>query len=274
MDTLLNDPASPGLLPALEANMVAFWKSYGRAPGRELVEGGDLTRVMTGLPFPLLNGVFQAHLSAEALEPAIQATRAAVDAWQVPLFWWVGPTAQPDDLGHHLQAHGFVHAGDTPGMAIDLLALADDHPVPADFTIRPVKDEVTLETWARVAAIGTGFPASILEEFVSLELGVGFGRGTALRRYLGFQGGTPVTSSAMILDAGVAGIYAVATLPAARRHGLGAAMTVRPLLEARAQGYQVGTLQASELGYPIYRRLGFRDVCRFGLYFIEPASRL
>ncbi len=273
MNTLIKDAASPGLLPALEANMVEFWKNYGRAPGRELVEGGDLTRVMTGLPFPLLNGVFQAHLGAETLEPAIQATLTAVDSWQAPLFWWVGPTAQPDDLGRHLQAHGFAHAGDTPGMAVDLLALPDDQPLPPDFTIRPVEDDATLETWARVAAIGTGFPASILEEFVQLELGVGFGRGTALRRYLGFQGGIPVTSSALVLDAGVAGIYAVATLPAARRQGLGAAMTLAPLREARAQGYQVGALQASELGYPIYRRLGFQDVCRFALYFIEPASR-
>lgn len=273
MDTLIKDLASPGLLPALEANMVEFWRNYGRAPGRELVEGRDLTRIITGLPFPLLNGVFLAQLSAASLEPAIQATLAALNSWQAPLFWWVGPAAQPDDLGHHLQEHGFVHTGDTPGMAVDLLALPDDQPVPPDFTIRPVEDEATLETWARVAAVGTEFPASILEEFVKLELSVGVGPGISLRRYLGFQGEIPVTCSAMILQAGVAGIYAVATLPFARRQGLGAAMTVRPLLEARAQGYRVGTLQASELGYPIYRRLGFQDVCRFGLYFIEPANR-
>ncbi len=36
--------------------------------------------------------------------------------------------------------------------------------------------------------------------------------------------------------------------------------------EARANGYRIGTLQSSELGYPVYRRLGFRDVCRFALY--------
>jgi hypothetical protein len=39
-----------------------------------------------------------------------------------------------------------------------------------------------------------------------------------------------------------------------------------PLREARAAGYRVGTLQASEMGFPVYRRLGFQEVCTFGLY--------
>lgn len=266
MDVIIENIGSPDLLPALEANMAEFWKNYGRAPGRDLYESQDLTRVITGLPFALMNGVYRAHLTPETLEPALAATLAALETWQVPLLWWVGPTAQPADLGAYLEDRGFVRAGDTPGMAVDLMELPEDRPLPPDLRIESVEDEQTLETWARVAAIGTGFPESIQQEFVELELGVGFDRGSRARRYLGYQAGVPVASSTMVLHAGVAGIYAVATLPSARRQGIGAAMTLRPLLEARANGYRIGTLQSSELGYPVYRRLGFRDVCRFALY--------
>jgi len=33
------------------------------------------------------------------------------------------------------------------------------------------------------------------------------------------------------------------------------------LIEARALGYRVGVLQSSEMGYPIYQRLGFQKMC-------------
>jgi hypothetical protein len=49
---------------------------------------------------------------------------------------------------------------------------------------------------------------------------------------------------------------------ASERRGIGALMTVRPLEMARARGYHLGVLQSSQMGYPLYRRLGFEDYCR------------
>jgi len=72
-----------------------------------------------------------------------------------------------------------------------------------------------------------------------------------------------------VLHAGVAGIFAVSTLPEARGRGIGTALTVAPLVDAREAGYRVGTLQASDMGYPIYRKLGFQDVCQYNLYIWE-----
>lgn len=58
--------------------------------------------------------------------------------------------------------------------------------------------------------------------------------------------------------AGVVSVYAVATLPAVRGRGIGAAITLKPLLLARDQGYRHGILFSSEMGVPVYERIGFR----------------
>jgi GNAT superfamily N-acetyltransferase len=269
MDKIIEDLSSAALVSALETNMYEFYKPWGLPPQGELWEDSDLIRVVTGMPFPLLNGIFRARLAPERVDAIIEATIAHLEARQVPALWWTGPGTRPPDLGRHLERHGFVPRGEPPGMAIDLLALKKDHPQPADLTIERVEDREMLRTWAQVVWLGTGFPETSQHEFAELELSIGLLPQGRRDRYLGFKDGVPVASSALVLHAGVAGIYAVATLPEARRQGMGTALTLAPLLDARKMGYRVATLQASKMGAPVYRRLGFREVCTLINYLWE-----
>jgi predicted acetyltransferase len=94
------------------------------------------------------------------------------------------------------------------------------------------------------------------------ELLRGLGLSLPIRHYLGYLGDQPVATSTLSLGAGVAGIYNVATLAEARGRGMGAALTLQPLREAAGMGWQCGILQSSEMGYSVYQRLGFKEVCR------------
>ncbi len=77
-----------------------------------------------------------------------------------------------------------------------------------------------------------------------------------------FEGRVVATATSVVTD-DLCGVYAVATDPSARGRGFGtavtwAATTFRPDL--------IASLQASPLGYPVYRAMGYRDLGEFWLW--------
>jgi GNAT superfamily N-acetyltransferase len=125
--------------------------------------------------------------------------------------------------------------------------------------------------WAHLLGASSGFGAAAARALADLEPRLSGAGYLAKPRYLGFLAGRRVATSALVPAGGLAGVYAVSTLPEARGRGIGAAMTAFPLLEARARGYRVGALQATAMGLSVYRRLGFREVCEYRCYAQPPA---
>jgi GNAT superfamily N-acetyltransferase len=78
--------------------------------------------------------------------------------------------------------------------------------------------------------------------------------------YVGYVDGQPVTSSSLLLSGQTAGVYWVGTIETHRKRGLGEAMTWHALREGARRGATVGILQASNMGKPIYERMGFHVV--------------
>ena len=266
MPNMIEDTTSGELLAALESNMVAFWSAYGRATGGALQATSSVVWFYTGIQVPLFNGVLSARLKPDDVKATFDDLQAKIDEQGAPALWWIGPQAKPDNLGSLLEQFGLQPAGEVPGMAFDL-AMMDDRPETiSDFAIEQVDGAERQALWARIAGVGTGFPDAATGAMVRIETTLSDPQYKAQQRYIGFLNGIPAATSALVLDSGVAGISAVATLPEARRKGIGRLMTVAPLLEARQMGYRVGILQASSMGYRIYNQIGFRDVCKYRLY--------
>ncbi len=225
---------------------------------------------MTDIPFPLFNSIMRAQLLPERIDAVIQPIIAQAESRNVPMLWWTGPTTQPADLGIHLERHGFVNEGQMPGMAVDLANLNENPPMLCGLTIQRVTDDETLKQWSQVCAAGFGMPDFVANAFYDFMCHVDPNTNLA---YLGWRNDQPVATSLLLLAAGVAGIYNVATIPEARRQGIGAMMTVSPLREARDRKYKVGILQASEMGVDVYRSLGFQESCKIGQYVWSPEHK-
>jgi predicted acetyltransferase len=75
--------------------------------------------------------------------------------------------------------------------------------------------------------------------------------------------GEPVASSTLVYGGRVAGVHNVATLPEARRRGFGEALTWHAMARGASFGCDMAALQASQMGRPVYERMGFRLVSQY-----------
>ena len=267
MSRVLEDLSAPALTAAIEENGYALFDAFAALPGAAFDVSPALTRFRTPHLSPMFNGVIRTRLPPPSVDDAIAAT---IDAFRVAgtrfFFWWTGPATAPNDLGERLVAHGFLPFDvDASGMAIDLHAVKEDLPVATDLEIVTVRDPVTLATWAETFCEAYEVPAFAGASWVEATSALGIEQ-APWRLYVGRLDGEPVATSMLMPFGGVAGMSGIAVKSAARLRGVGAAMTLAPLRDGRALGYRVGVLWATEMGLPLYERLGFQSYCTISRY--------
>jgi len=80
------------------------------------------------------------------------------------------------------------------------------------------------------------------------------------RLFIGRREGVAVSCSMAFLDRDSVGLYGIGPPPEFRGRGYGSALTVAGIEWGASNGASVAVLQASEMGEPVYRSLGFRRV--------------
>ena len=84
--------------------------------------------------------------------------------------------------------------------------------------------------------------------------------------------GEPCAGAMAIRTGDVVGVYAVWTAEKARRQGLGRAVTKAVIEAAIASwGSRMAVLHSTELGFPIYRSLGFEQVSSV-VFYVRPSA--
>jgi ribosomal protein S18 acetylase RimI-like enzyme len=266
MSDILTHLTPAALAAAAKNNLYAFFRCLGRSSQAEFSEAGGLARWHTQVPHPWFNGVLSTRPAAGNEEQTVQGALGYFDSRDVSSFtWWLAPRLPVSAWETHLRQRGFRYNNSTPGMAADLSRLKPGSAAPAGLSIQRVQDLEALRVWARTFIIGYELPGSMAVALYDLMAGLGLD--LPLRHYVGFMDGEPVAASTLFLGAGVAGIYNVATIPEARGQGLGSLLTLTPLREAQALGYRAGVLQSSEMGFSVYRRLGFEKVCMIDHFY-------
>ncbi|HSD83934.1 MAG TPA: GNAT family N-acetyltransferase [Anaerolineae bacterium] len=271
MPNILNDFSEAALITAIEANLLEMLSAlFSRLPNSLYQDDADLAWFISDVSHPLFNGVIHARLTSDRLDGRVRESVMRFKAQNKPMLWWTGPATRPHNLGSALCANGLLHLMDTPGMAVDLETLNKDLTLNPALTVKRVNSPDEVKQWLEPYAASFELPRKIVPQLYEAMLKVGLDEAGSLHHYLGLLNGEAVGSSTLYLAAGVAGVYNVGTLPRMRRQGVGTAMALTPLCAAHERGYRIGILHATEQGYPIYRRLGFKEFCTIGQYLYLP----
>ncbi len=241
------------------APLLANCRAYGLGWGAEEHQDEDLTYYRSGLAHPNLNGVLRLRSTKQA---GLAVERVTERLAGVPWMWWVGPDSAPGVVDV-LAEHGAAKVGEMPVMAIRLDRLADLDG-PAGLKIETVDGAGALAEWVHAYSPSFGVDLQLWDDSLRIEAGRPDAAGIV--RLAGRLDGEVVGTALMLEAHGVAGIYVVTTAEAHRRQGIGAALTSAALRVGQERGLRVGTLQASEMGEPVYLRMGFETVAKYQLF--------
>jgi ribosomal protein S18 acetylase RimI-like enzyme len=251
----------------IEEQWTSQVKTYMRASKAEIIERPDYTLYTTGLDNPMWNQATLETLDLERIGTNIEEVKSHFEQKGLQFTWFTGPKTQSSVLNKHLEEHGLDEAYSMPGMSIDIAKIPDEPRHIRGLQVKPVLDDETLEDYLDVMfGCFSGTLRGMEKKMPEIIRYTGLSEDSMSRHWVGYLNGEAVGSGAYVLDHGVAGLYNIGTLEAARRKGIGTEMTLIPLRDALRRGYRVGVLHSSTVGKFVYDKIGFTERCTIYAY--------
>ena len=205
------------------------------------------------MPIPLFNALVALEERPDDAVAGLAPAMAEVEKLDIPFGVLLRATAAPA-LEAEARRLGLSAVERIPAMVMDAGELRDRGS--AGLRIVRVRERAELNRALAVMAAGFGVPAALVQPLFQPAIAELPG----ISVYLALVEDEPVSTAMSLLGDGGVGIFNVGTPPALRGRGYGAAVTARAVEDGLAAHAEVAWLQASPLGEPVYRRMGFRRV--------------
>lgn len=251
-------PKQRDMIAWLESNWRSTFASFTAAmdgASTKPIDRGVMFR--TGLPIAYFNLTFvDDHVKDASV--VVEASRTFFAG--VP-FCIVG-SDENTALAAACESSGLACVETMPGMALA--------PIPeVVLEGAPALERVTHETlplYLDVFCEGFGMARDLAErcfssEYLDLD---------GVDNVIAYVDGEPVAIATVFESMGVAGVYNVATLPRHRGNGYGECVTWCVVQRAQKRGCHTAVLQSSEMGFGVYRRMGFEVVRSYRLFGTAP----
>jgi len=243
-------PAGDSLLRRFLMN----WQAWYGSLCREGLRRDDLVAANLGRPAGFLHGaVLLAPVDRDSVDGLLRAINAYYDGPPVGEVLLFSPWPTPD-----LRPYGWRLEGHPPLMLRPVGAGKASRGT--DLRIEEVHDAEGLREFWRVVV--TGYPLdgvdpdrAVLEDAMLRD-----GR---MRCWIGRREDRAVSAVSVFTDVGVHHVTVVATLPEARGRGFGEALMWEPTL---ADPAFPAMLLSSDLGRPVYQRMGYLPLLRFTVW--------
>ena len=237
-------------------------------PKSEISVKKNVSKVFLGLNHPMMNVFYNVNLTEQEVEEKVNNLLSQAKSKNIPFMWQVGALTKPHNLGEYLVIAGLIKE-ESPGMYMNLREIDEikyqealDH---SKIKIERVSNSKEEEQWIDIC-----FSTFELDKFKN-EIGQMWSLYFKFcDAYLAIYEGKPVGVSLVFYSSGVAGIYCCGVCPEYRNRGIGKAITMAPILQAKKKGYEISVLTASQLGFYAYSKIGFKECCKYETYIYTP----
>jgi GNAT superfamily N-acetyltransferase len=246
----------------IATGIVAFWRDRVRhLPGHVLHQVDGVVVCLTGLDDDEQNTALiesEPRDAAAALAEAEDVFRAHGRSFGIDV-----ERSRHPDVDGALRAMGLEMVVTRPGMAVHVEDVKPAR-VPDGIEIVRVTDpelladlvDVEVGTFETDRAVAEGLLAPSQLSLPNVRL------------YAAITDGRAVAQAVTNTQRGAVGVFGVAALPEYRRRGIGTAITAFAIDDVR-DGADLAWLQSTEMGRPLYERMGFRPVSDWDVWVRE-----
>jgi hypothetical protein len=252
------------LLRAGDLNLVEVLRHYARHHPGGVVHEEDGVALFAGSPVwpgPFDDGAFVLDPRVEpdrVLELAARFFKGLRPAYSV----WFADHHDPA-LEHAALDAGLALLGEGDPQMVLRARLADAVPPPG-VELRQVVDDTTRADYLTVLrgsfTPAQGTPAEVFDGYFGTVESL---HAPHVRTVVAYAGGRPVAGAMVLVSHGVAGVQYVGTVEDARGRGYGELVTRWVGNAGFDLGARVAALQASDMGEPVYRRMGYETVTTY-----------
>ena len=235
-----------------------WWDLTKGLAGAKMEDWGDAVAIRSSIPAEIANTLFVMKQPANAEELVEKARRF----YSGPRPWRIVANGKSKQSIASAVGTSMTPGAGSPGMLLVPVPVAFPPPPPS-LRIEQVSNEEQLSEYWKVAAKAFGMPM-VMTKLIIPRVPAATDSAVLL---LGYEGGEPVASGAVISTEGIAGIYTIGVMPKSRKRGYGEAITWAAVKAGRERGCKVSYLQASKMGLPIYERMGFKVTAEYPEWF-------
>lgn len=219
-------------------------------------EFGDAVATRSDVPSRLSNTLFVPHppKEPEALEALLSRGFRFFDRrpWRV-----VTTGGAAGRVGDAAGKHGMTLARGDPGFVLSPVPTVPQPP--RWLQIERVRSASSMRDWQRVAGEAFQIPQFAMRRIFPPAPPPASPEHTTTF-LVGYERGRPVGSAVSVVTEGISAVHIIGAVKSARGRGVGTAMTWSAVAEGTRLGGGPAFLQATEMGEPVYRKMGFQKV--------------
>ena len=195
-------------------------------------------------------------------EAEIQDISEKMKSGEYPPFW-IRTTEDNDDFNDLAMGFGIRQINSWKGMSLEL-DKPFDMPVPQEnIVFERIQTLSEVENWVKVVNSevmqGRKISDKVFKELLSKK---------AFDFFQLRSGENVVSTLLMYTFNGIVGLYLISTIEKFRGQGLGKFITSKAIDYYILKSYTKFVLHSTKQGYPLYQKLGFQDVCSYGIYWL------